>query len=136
MANERSDHESDRLAIDGGRPVRNAPLPPWPSFDEEQVEAVAACLRSGQVNQCTGTLVREFDTAFAASFEMPYAVALANGSLALELALRALSIGPGDEVIVTPRSFMASASSVNLVGAKPVFADIDYETQLITPETI
>ncbi|SFL14152.1 dTDP-4-amino-4,6-dideoxygalactose transaminase [Mesorhizobium albiziae] len=128
--------ESDRLAIDGGVAVRNTPMPPWPSFDEEQVEAVAACLRSGKVNQWTGALVREFEKAFAEKFQAPHAVAVTNGSLAIELALRAFGIGAGDEVIVTPRSFLASASSVDLVGAKPVFADIDYATQTIAPDTI
>jgi dTDP-4-amino-4,6-dideoxygalactose transaminase len=127
---------SDTLAIDGGVAVRVVPMPPWPHFDKEQVEAVAACLRSGKVNQWTGALVREFEKAFAEKFQAPYAVAVTNGSLAIELALRAFGIGAGDEVIVTPRSFLASASSVDLVGAKPVFADIDYATQMITPETI
>jgi dTDP-4-amino-4,6-dideoxygalactose transaminase len=97
---------------------------------------VAAVLRSGKVNQWTGSLVAEFERKFAQYVGMPYAVAVSNGTLALELALRAFGIGPGDEVIVTSRSFIASASCVDLVGATPVFADVEYETGLISASTI
>lgn len=109
---------------------------PWPHFDEEQIEAVAAVLRSGKVNYWTGTEGRQFEEEFAAAVSVPHAVALANGSVALELALVALHIGPGDEVVVPCRTFVASASSVALRGATPVFADIDRNSQNISAETI
>lgn len=108
----------------------------WPYFSPEEVAAVVACLQSGNVNQWTGTKVVEFEAAYSRYIGRGRAVAVANGSLALELALRALKIGPGDEVIVTPRSFVASASCVALVGARPVFADVDAASGNLTPATI
>ncbi|RYF11512.1 MAG: DegT/DnrJ/EryC1/StrS aminotransferase family protein, partial [Oxalobacteraceae bacterium] len=84
---------------------------PWPSFTEEEVDAVAATLRSNKVNYWTGTAGRQFETEFAAWSGTRHAVALANGTLALDVALAALGIGPGDEVVVTPRTFIASVSS-------------------------
>ena len=93
-------------------------------------------LRSGRVNQWTGDRVRTFERSLADYCGVKHAIALANGSLALELALRAFGIGAGDEVIVTSRSFIASASCVDLVGAKPVFADVDPLSQNISAETI
>ena len=125
-----------RLAAEGGRPARTTPPPPWPIYESDEIVAVAAVLASGRVNQWTGNLVGEFERSFAAYLGANFAVAVTNGSLALEVALRGLGIGPGDEVIVPCRSFIASASSVSNVGAKPVFADVDYETMLITPDTI
>ena len=114
----------------------NTPFPPWPSFAEDEVSAVARVLRSNQVSYWTGTEGREFETEFARWVGVPHAVALNNGTIALEAALKALGIGPGDEVIVSPRSFIASASCVVAVGAVPVFADVDYESQNISAETI
>ena len=108
----------------------------WPFFDEDEIDAVTDVLRSGKVNQWTGHLVKDFQQAFTDYIGSGHGIALANGSLAIELALKAFGIGPGDEVIVTPRSFIASASSVSLVGAKPVFADIDTDSGNITPDTI
>ncbi len=84
----------------------------WPVFDEEQIAVAAAVLRSGKVNYWTGEEGRAFEAEFAEAVGCRYGIALANGTLALELALRAFDIGPGDEVVVTPRSFMASASCV------------------------
>jgi len=124
------------LALDGGTPVRVAAAPPWPEYAPDEIAAVVETLRSGKVNQWTGKQVGLFERAFAELHEMPFAVALANGSLALEAILRACGIGPGDEVIVTPRSFIASASCVDLVGAKPVFADIDIDSEAISPATV
>ena len=108
----------------------------WPFYDEDEVDAVAAVLRSGRVNQWTGRDVFAFEEDCAARFGGGRAIALANGSVALELALRAFGIGPGDEVIVSPRSFVASASCVRLVGATPVFADVDPDSGNITPESV
>ncbi len=108
----------------------------WPFYDEDEIAAASAVLRSGRVNQWTGDRVRTFERALADYCGVKYAIALANGSLALELALRAFGIGAGDEVIVTSRSFIASASCVDLVGAKPVFADVDPNSQNISAATI
>lgn len=114
----------------------NTPFADWPSFTEEEVEAVAAVLRSNRVNYWTGREGRLFEAEFAAWAGCRHAVAMSNGTVALELALRALNIGSGDDVVVTPRSFMASASCVVTVGARPVFADVDPESQNITADSI
>lgn len=127
---------SGLLAVDGGNPVRVAPPPMWPEYAPDEIAAVVETLRTGKVNQWTGKQVGQFERALAELHEMPFSVALANGSLALEAILRAHRIGPGDEVIVTPRSFIASTSCVDLVGAKPVFADIDIDSEAITPDTV
>lgn len=112
------------------------PFSPWPCFTEEEADAVREVLLSNGVNQWTGKAVGEFETAFAQSVGTRHALAFSNGTTALDAALRALGIGPGDEVVVTPRSFIASASCVALAGATPVFADVDPDSELITPETV
>ncbi|MBA3236653.1 MAG: DegT/DnrJ/EryC1/StrS family aminotransferase [Chloroflexi bacterium] len=124
------------MAVDGGPRVRSTPLPPWPSYEPDEVEAASRVLRSGKVNYWTGEECRAFEREFAAYHGVGHAVALANGTLALELALRVLGVGPGDEVVVTPRSYFASVSSVVLAGAKPVFAEVDESSQLVTPTSI
>ncbi len=126
----------DKLANDGGVPVRQTPFPPWPYFSDQEIDIVGAVLRSGKVNYWTGEEGRSFEREFAEHCMVSHAVAVANGTVALELALIALGIGPGDEVIVTPRSFIASASCVALVGARAVFADVDPLSQNITAQTI
>jgi dTDP-4-amino-4,6-dideoxygalactose transaminase len=116
--------------------MSNLPFSPWPCFTSEEAEAVNRVLLSNKVNYWTGNECQEFEKEFSAWAGCNYAVALANGSIALELALRALDIGPGDEVIVTPRTFLASVSCIVAVGATPVFADVDKNSQNITAETI
>jgi len=111
-------------------------LSPWPAFTKEEADAVRAVILSGRVNYWTGEECRLFEQEFALATGCAHAVAIANGTLALEIALRALQIGPGDEVVVTPRSFIASMSCVVAVGATPVFADVDPDSQNITAETI
>jgi dTDP-4-amino-4,6-dideoxygalactose transaminase len=108
----------------------------WPSFSEGEVQAVADVIRSNKVNYWTGDVGRRFETAFAEWTGSARAIALANGTLALDLALKALGIGPGDEVVVTPRTFIASVSCVINAGATPVFADVDRDSGNISPETI
>lgn len=108
----------------------------WPAYSQEEIDAVQRILRSGKVNYWTGQEGRAFETDYAGYTGVRHAIALANGTVALELALRVLGVGPGDEVIVTPRSFIASASSAALIGATPVFADVDPESQNITADTI
>src|SRR3990172_3784052 len=122
----------DLLAIHGGTPVRTAPWPPWPKFDDAQVEAAAAVLRSGKVNYWTGAEGRLFEAEFAKQVGCRHAVAVANGTVALELALHALGVGDGDEVVVPARSFIASASCCAARGAVPVFADVDPDSQNVT----
>lgn len=114
----------------------NGPFSPWPSFTEEEADAVRNVLLSNKVNYWTGQEGRQFEKEFAAFAGVDYAVAVANGTVALDLALKALDIGPGDEVVVTPRTFLASASSIVNAGAVPVFADVDRDSQNITAETI
>lgn len=114
----------------------NTPFSPWPSFTQEEAEATQRVLLSNKVNYWTGQEGREFEKEFAAYIGTDYAVAIANGTLALDVAFKALDIGEGDEVIVTPRTFLASASSIVNAGAIPVFADVCRDSQNITPETI
>jgi len=114
----------------------NGPFSPWPSFTEEEANAVRDVLLSNRVNYWTGQEGREFEKEFAAWADAEYAVALANGTLALDLALKALEIGEGDEVVVTSRTFLASASSIVTAGAVPVFADVDADSQNITADTV
>jgi dTDP-4-amino-4,6-dideoxygalactose transaminase len=111
-------------------------IPSWPCFPEDEVNAVSEVLRSGKVNYWTGEHGRLFEDEFAAYCGVSHGIALANGTVALELALRVLEIGPGDEVIVPPRTFIATVSSVVLNGATPVFAEVDHESQVITADSI
>lgn len=114
----------------------NTSFSPWPSFSEEEADAVRAVILSNKVNYWTGQECREFEKEFAAWIGTHYAVALANGTVALDVALKAMEIGIGDEVIVTSRTFLASVSSIVNAGAVPVFADVDCDSQNITAETI
>lgn len=116
------------------------PFPPWPVYGEDEIQAVAAVLRSGRVNYLVNFLaspgLSPFEQAYADHCGVDYAVAVANGTLALELALYALDIGPGDEVIVPSCSFIASACCIAVRGARPVFADIREESRTIDPAAI
>lgn len=114
----------------------NTPFSPWPSFTQEEADAVSRVLLSNKVNYWTGTECREFEREFAEWVDCKYAVALANGTLALDVALKALGISHGDEVITTSRTFLASASSIVTAGATPVFADVDLNSQAITADSI
>lgn len=127
--------------VHDGEPASASPAPlrrsSWPRFEEDEIAAVTGILRSGAVNSLHhGKYCHQFEREMASLCEVPYGIAAGNGTLALELALRALEIGAGDEVIVPARSFMASASCVVTVGATPVFADIDRDSQAITPAAI
>ena len=116
--------------------MRKAPFAPWPEFAADEIEAVAAVLRSGKVNYWTGEQSQEFEREFARFVGVKYAVALANGTVALELALYALGIVPGDEVVVPCKTFIASASCVVSVGATPVVTDVDPDSQNVTAASI
>ena len=132
MTAEGTDHES----------MNSISTPPWPSYTEEEIDAVAAVLRSGKVNYWTGQITREFEAAFADWCRTDHAIALANGTVALELCLAGLGIGAhrgghaDDEVIVTPRSFIASASVIVNAGAIPVFVDVGADSQNIEASAI
>lgn len=114
----------------------NTPFSPWPNFTQIEADAVSRVLLSNKVNYWTGQECRKFESEFAEWADSDYAIAMGNGTLALDVALQALDIGVGDEVIVTPRTFIASISSVINAGATPVFADVDEATGNITPESI
>jgi dTDP-4-amino-4,6-dideoxygalactose transaminase len=112
------------------------PFAAWPHFEADEIEAAASVLRSGRVNYWTGQEGRLFETEFAQSVGTKYAICVANGTVALELALQALGIGRGDEVITASRTFIASASCIVMRGARPVCVDVDRDSQNITAETI
>jgi dTDP-4-amino-4,6-dideoxygalactose transaminase len=116
--------------------MSHTPRSSWPRYSAEEVQAVADVLSSNRANYWTGDRCRTFEARFAEGAGTTHAVALANGTLALEVALKALGIGRGDEVITTPRTFLASASCIVAVGAIPVFADVDPDGQTLTADTI
>ena len=120
--------------------VKPVTLPPWPVFEPDELAAVDRVLRSGKVNYWTGTACRDFEAAWSKSHcpaepATLHSLSMANGSLTMDAALQALDVGPGDEVIVSPRSYVASVMCVVLAGATPVFADVDAESGCITPAT-
>lgn len=140
-----------RLAIRGGEPLRTKPFPNWPVFDESEEQAVLSVLRSGRwwgvsfgegphTNAPAGEgpdhKVTEFQTAFARMQGVPYAIACASGTAALEVGLKALGVGPGDEVIVPPYTFVATATAPLMVNAVPIFADIDPQTLNLDPRRV
>jgi dTDP-4-amino-4,6-dideoxygalactose transaminase len=114
----------------------NTDFSPWPSFTEEEANAVKDVILSNKVNYWTGQECREFEKEFAAWSGTSHAIALSNGTVALDLSLHCLGIGPGDEVVVTSRTFLASVSSIVNAGAIPVFADVDQDSQNFTADTI
>jgi dTDP-4-amino-4,6-dideoxygalactose transaminase len=109
---------------------------PWPFFADDEIEAAVQVLRAGRVNYWTGDEGRLFETEFAAFVGCKYAIALASGTVALECALKALGVGPGDEVVTPSRTFISSAACAVMLGARPVSADVDRDSQNITPESI
>ena len=114
----------------------NSAFEPWPSFTRAEADAVSKVLLSNKVNYWTGQECREFEKEFAQFAGTSHAVALANGTVALDVALKALGIAAGDDVIVTSRTFLASASSIVTAGANPIFADVELDSQNISRRTI
>jgi dTDP-4-amino-4,6-dideoxygalactose transaminase len=114
----------------------NGPFSPWPDYDKAEKQAALDVLNSNQVNYWTGQQGREFEREFALFAESEYAVAVANGTVALDLCWQALAMAPGSEVIVTSRTFLASVSSIVLAGLVPVFADVELDSQNISAKTI
>ncbi len=127
---------AEELASHGGRKVRERPFPPWPVLGEDDIAAVAAVLRSGHLTQLTGGSVAAFEEAFAAWHGVGHCLAASSGTTAIHLALAALDIGPGDEVIVPAHTFIASATPVLHQRAAPVFADVDPQTYCISPQSV
>jgi dTDP-4-amino-4,6-dideoxygalactose transaminase len=111
-------------------------LSPWPRHEQDEIDAVVAALSVGKGNYWTGSQGKDFEAEFAALCDTKHAIALGNGTLALELALEAAGLQSGDEVIVTPRTFIASASCAVRFGMRPVFADVSLNSQNITPDSI
>lgn len=116
--------------------MQNISFSSWPCYSNDEAEAVQRVLLSNRVNYWTGDVGREFEREFARAVESQYAVAVANGTVALELALRGLGIGAGDEVIVTSRTFLASVSCIVAVGAVPIFADVERDSQTVSLATV
>ena len=114
----------------------NSAFEPWPSFTQAEADAVSKVLLSNKVNYWTGQECREFEKEFAQFSGTKHAVAVANGTVALDVALKALGIGAGDDVIVTSRTFLASASSIVTAGANPIFADVELDSQNVSRRTI
>lgn len=119
---------AETLALFGGRPVRSAPFPQWPVFGEPEEQALIRALRSGQWGRMAGSEVARFEQAFAAYHQARHGIALVNGTVALRLSLVAAGIEAGDEVIVPPYTFLATASAVVECNAVPVFVDLELDT--------
>lgn len=125
----------EKLALDGGSPVRTAPYPLLPRCGEGDIEAVAAVLKGSEWGGA-GAAAAQFEALFAQVHDAAHGIAAANGSLALELALLAAGVGPGDEVVVPAHSFIATAAAAARIGAVPVFADIEASTYNLSPERV
>jgi len=125
-----------QLAVNGGEKVRTKPFPAWPVFDEREVKALEEVCRSGQWGCLSGSKVSDFEKKFAAFQDAKFGTCVVNGTAALEIALRAVGVRAGDEVIVPPYTFIASASSALTVGAIPVFADVDPDTYNLDPSKV
>lgn len=124
-----------KLALKGGNPLRSEAFPIWPQYDNREIEALEKVLKSG-VWGTLGSEVEKFVKRFAEYQHARHGVAVTNGTVTLEVALRAVGVGPGDEVIVPPYTFNATVSSVLIVGAKPVFVDIESFSYNIDPDKI
>jgi dTDP-4-amino-4,6-dideoxygalactose transaminase len=129
-------NHSSPLAIHGGEPVRTKPFSSWPQFGRPEEERVVAALRTGVWGKMQGDEVRQFEQAFAEYHEAKHGFGVVNGTVALRIALTASGVGAGDEVIVPPYTFVATASAVLEVNATPVFADVDLATSNLSPVAI
>ena len=129
-------HPSSALALNGGAPVRTAPFPAWPRYDEREEKLLLEVLRSGQWSALSGDKVQVFQEQFAAYQQARFATCVPNGTLAILLALMALDLRPGDEVIAPAYTFIATVSPALLLGLRPVFVDIDPRTYTLDPTLI
>ncbi|MBM4085998.1 MAG: DegT/DnrJ/EryC1/StrS family aminotransferase, partial [Planctomycetes bacterium] len=126
----------EKLAIDGGPKVRTKPWPRWPVYGEEEIELIAQILRSGNTHFVRSTVSKDFEKRFADWNGSKHAICCNSGTSAIHMALAAGGVGPGDEVIVPPRTFIGTVSPVLYQNAVPVFADIDPATHNISPAAI
>ncbi|MDF2668673.1 MAG: aminotransferase DegT [Paenibacillus sp.] len=126
----------DKLAVDGGTPIRTKPFPAWPIFDELEEQLLLEVVRSGKWGGTGRILLPEIEEKFAAAHDAKYAVSIVNGTVAITIALQAAGVQPGDEVIMPPYTFIATASSALLFGAIPVFVDVEADTLLLDPEKV
>jgi dTDP-4-amino-4,6-dideoxygalactose transaminase len=126
------------LAIKGGTPLRTKPFPAWPVWDESDEKALLEVLRSGVwgITDAPDSPVRRFEQEFARTHQARFGVSVTNGTAALQTALMAIGVDYGDEVIVPPYTFLATASACLMVGAVPVFVDIDPGTYNLDPGRI
>ncbi|MBU0610332.1 MAG: DegT/DnrJ/EryC1/StrS family aminotransferase, partial [Armatimonadetes bacterium] len=127
---------SDQPAIEGGSPLRTEPFPPWPYFQPEMIDAAMEPLKTGRVNYWTGDIGMKFEQAFADWAGAKFGVSTSNGTSALHTALAGAGVGPGDEVITTSYSFIASCFCILQAGAIPVFADVEKNGHTIDPKSI
>lgn len=109
---------------------------PWPKHDDDEIAAVAEVLRSGRTNYWTGDQGRALEGEFAEIHGVQHAIFVANGTVALELAIRSLELPAGSSIVTTPRTFMASTSAVVATGHRPIYADVDRDSGNITAATI
>jgi perosamine synthetase len=130
------DRQRKGLALYGGDPVRKAPFPPWPNYGDEEIAAATEVLRSGKLARQSGSHVNQFESAYAEKFGVKHAIAVSSGTAAIHVAIAALGIGPGDDVINTSHCFIGTATPVLHAGAVPIFADIDPRTFNINPASI
>jgi dTDP-4-amino-4,6-dideoxygalactose transaminase len=126
----------ESLAILGGKPIRSKPFPQWPIFDEREERALIETLRSGVWGKVDGTQCKKFERDFAAYQQAKHGVAVCNGTITMQVALTAAGIEAGDEVIIPPYTFEATATAVVSVNATPIFVDIERETFNIDPARI
>lgn len=136
MTGTRLTRPAETLAIDGGTPIRTEPIGQWPVFGREEEELLLEALRSGVWGSIDGTFVKRFEDEFATVHDARHGVATVNATMGLSVALKAVGVGPGDEVLVPPYTFIATASAALMLGAVPVFVDVDPETLLIDPASI
>jgi len=127
---------ADRLALLGGKPVKARPFPPWPQYDEKERRALMQVLKSRVWWRTPGTRTLEFERGFATYHEGKHGIAVTNGTAALEVALAALAVGPGNEVIVPDFTFIATASAVLAAGALPILVDVTSDTYCLDPNLV
>lgn len=126
----------EKLAIDGGTPVRTKPFPEWPIFGELEERLILEVVRSGKWGGTGRVKLPELEEKFAAAHDAKHAVSVVNGTLAITVALQSAGVQPGDEVIMPPYTFIATASSALMFGAIPVFVDVEPDTLLIDPKKV
>ncbi|MEA2654189.1 MAG: hypothetical protein QOI37_1416 [Chloroflexota bacterium] len=136
MTGKRAERTNVRLAVDGGTPVRTEPIGRWPVFGQEEEQLLLQALRSGVWGSIDGTFVTRLEEEFAVLQDAKHGVATVNATMGLSVALKAVGVQPGDEVIVPPYTFIATASAALMLGAIPIFVDVDPETLLLDPSLI